>query len=201
MKTLLIVLAAILVIAVVLVGAAFLESERQFNITLRDQNGLAREDIREPEVKASKGSLVGARAIPHKYVLTRKAYYIDVLINPKDFGHPAILQFRARALDGAELQMTANWSGPCGKIGPTTEFRFWQMLFVKLSDSVGFMWAPQIFCSGLYTTVQEEEDVARDASSHPISLLIQKQDGGVLGRETIEFEIEPNGYVLYGVIP
>jgi len=202
LKKPIIALAAILVIAVVLAYAAFVESERQFSILLRDQSGLNKEDIREPEVKASKGSLVGAKKIPHKYVLSRKAYQIVVLINPKDFGHPAILQMQARASDGSELLLSARWSGPCARIGPITDFRrLRQTVFDELNGSVGFIWAPQIYCSGLYPTVRQEEDVARGASAHPISIMVKKPDGSVLGSETIAFKIEPNGYVLYGVIP
>ena len=192
MKVLLAIIATLVVIA-----ALVPHRDQRFDIVVSGRDGWAAEDVRRPH--AAYGVLIGGETIPHRYVLTRDAYTLEVLVNPANHGFPVILQIRETTRqDGSALFLEGSWPGPCAWLGKVADRAHWQSFFTD-PDALGFFWAPAIYCSA---PVSQDKAVAREASTQPIRLrVVSNTDRVVLGEEVISFEIKENGSVLYYLLP
>ena len=185
-----------IIIALVVIAALVPHRDQRFDIVVSGGDGWAAEDVRRPE--SDHRMLIGAEPIPHRYVLTRDAYTLEVLVNPANHSYPAILQIREKTQQhGSALFLEGSWPGPCGWLGKVGDRAGWQSFFTE-PDSLGFLWAPGIYC-----WVSVSEAVARAASTQPIRLrvMVNPIRRVVLGEEVINFEIKENGSVLYYVLP
>lgn len=164
--------------------------EPNYSLVLNVSDDWDKDSVVLPQVQT--GSLIGAQAITHKYLLHRDSYSLEILINPQ--GHSIPVNFQAQAVrrsDGGRLGLECRWRGPCGNCSSVQQgFPRWQRFFTD-PEGIGFLWSPELYCSRSSSTHGDE--LALEASN--IQLIIKVLDESELvGEETLQLRIERNGF-------
>ena len=141
-------------------------------------------------------------AIPHRYLLERERYIVDIEVSPTEATQQIAVQIvTTRQSDGQRLKVESSWHGNCGTTDLAENIGSW---FTELREpksirhhyftdpkAIGFTWDR----GNLYCT-EDTPKTIEHASSFPILLKIF--DGSALiGEEQIDFEIFGNGIMTY----